>query len=858
MPNHKDATGYLLALRDEIPYDWFRFACDLALAASSNTLADSDSKSLVSLFLGKGEYASQSADSVAAAAASPSPPSSSVPLRELADFNNFKKLSSTLNVTFDKRITLIFGTNGSGKSSICESIKMLGCPDAPNSPLRNVYGTLTSQPSFSFRFEGDSARSSWTNARGYGAFSSRIKYFDSTIAFRHVTDALRPESVVELAPFRLEVFDYCRNCVTHLRQKIESVIEDSNQSIVSESALMSSFFAEIPAPYNTAITDLVSGNHKTLDNELTNFTPPTTEESHLADEAAAQLDRLKNAGTEQGIMLLKAEASALRRLHASLVTFQSLCQKASVERFNKNISEFQSKTAARNELATEILPDGVPVQRFKAFLDSSVEVFTFPGSEGDPCPFCRRPLDAHALALVKKYHDFLLNTLQQDIAARVQQINEDAQVFESIRGFQFKIEEALIPLLTVEQRREIELLVTETIKAVPPVLSRDAENSFGDFGDLSLVQGHLTHLEQQATLRDEAVHANESGSLRHQQEINRLSAICETHRYRKTLLTNRDALKKLVTNCKVRDSLRELVRITDFSTILRRMTNAGKDAHAELVVAEFEKLLDREYAALSGKGLSDFGVRLTPRGQQQDVAVETHIGDSPIKRVLSEGEQKVHALALFFCEAMSRPCDVFVFDDPSTSFDYNHVSLFVERLRDLVRHYPNTQIILFTHNWDLFVQVQRTFNKAGFDSFTEVKVLENCSHVDAYTENLDRLKSEITDILAQPGDLDRSSEERLAGNMRRLIEAIVNTHVFNGQRHQFKQKTQNVSTFHNYLHLVPLQHHEADKLSDLYSHLSVSEHDDPRNIYTKRSRAGFQRWFDDITSIETALVSRRP
>jgi Uncharacterized protein conserved in bacteria len=859
MSNHKDATGYLLALRDEVPYDWFRFACDLALTAINNTISDGDSKRLVSLFLKSNTYTPQSAHPVAAMTTPTSSTSASpTPLRELGDFSNFKKLSSTLNVTFDKRITLIFGTNGSGKSSICESIKILGCPDAPDSPLRNVYGTLTSPPSFAYRFEPDSARTGWHSSHGYGAFSSRIKFFDSTIAFRHITDELRPEVVVELAPFRLEVFDYCRNCVTHLREKIDSLVEEVDRGIASESTVLATRFVEVTAPYNAAITELVSGNHTRLDEELTEFTPPTAEENRAAEEAAAQLVRLKDASTEQGVKLLMAEAAALRRLHASLVAFQFLCRKASPERYNKNISTLRLKSAAQLSLAADILPEGVTVQRFKAFLDSSTQVFTFPGRQGDPCPYCRRPFDADAVRLVAKYHAFLLNTLQQDIATLTRQISEEAQLFESIRDFPFKIEDAVVALLSTERLQEIEACVRDTLYSIPAVLSHVVETMFGHSGKLVDLEGHVSFLNEQALRRDEAVKASVTGSMSRQQEIARLTDVCQKHRYRNTIFENRDDLTKTVAKCKARDALRELGRITDFPTILRRMTNAGKEAHGELVVAEFEKRLDKEYAALSGRGLSDFGIRLIPRGQQQEVAVETHIGDTPIRRVLSEGEQKVHALALFFCEAMSRPCDVFVFDDPSTSFDYNHVSLFVERLRDLVRHYPASQIILFTHNWDLFVQVQRTFNKAGFDSFTEVKVLENCSHVDAYTENLDKLKAEITDILAQPGDLDRSTEERLAGLMRRLIETVVNTHVFNGQRHQFKQKTQNVSAFHNYLKLVPLLHHQADKLSDLYTHLSVSEHDDPRNIYTKRSRAGFQRWYDEILTIEADLLSRRP
>jgi hypothetical protein len=45
-----------------------------------------------------------------------------------------------------------------------------------------------------------------------------------------------------------------------------------------------------------------------------------------------------------------------------------------------------------------------------------------------------------------------------------------------------------------------------------------------------------------------------------------------------------------------------------------------------------------------------------------------------------------------------------------------------------------------------------------------------------------------------------------------LIEAVVNTHVFNQQRHQYKQKNQTLSAFQDFTKLVPLLAAEATTL----------------------------------------------
>jgi hypothetical protein len=93
--------------------------------------------------------------------------------------------------------------------------------------------------------------------------------------------------------------------------------------------------------------------------------------------------------------------------------------------------------------------------------------------------------------------------------------------------------------------------------------------------------------------------------------------------------------------------------------------------------------------------------------------------------------------------------------------------------------------------------------------------------------------------------------------MRRLIESVVNTHVFAKQRHQYKQKSQPVTEFHEFTKLVPLLHTEATTLRDLYAKLSITEHDDPRNAYVNTDKATFQARYYSIIAVEAAVVSRK-
>jgi ElaB/YqjD/DUF883 family membrane-anchored ribosome-binding protein len=148
-------------------------------------------------------------------------------------------------------------------------------------------------------------------------------------------------------------------------------------------------------------------------------------------------------------------------------------------------------------------------------------------------------------------------------------------------------------------------------------------------------------------------------------------------------------------------------------------------------------------------------------------------------------------------------------------------------------------------------------NQAGLDSQLSVQVLENCAIVADYSEKINDLKADIEVVLKSAGEPTKAQKEEIAGKMRRLIEAVVNTHVFNHQRHQYKQKSQVMMAFQCFTKIVPLLPTEAITLRDLYSRLSITEHDDPRNAYVNTDKAMFQTRYDKICAIEAAIEGRK-
>lgn len=858
MASHTDAIGFLRSLRDEVSTDWFTYACDLAVAASNATVSPIHLERLVKLFLRAETYTPASPT----APISPTTPSGlsstkTTFLEELSGFTNFKRLSPSLAVRFQKRVTVIFGTNGAGKSSLCKALKILARPNAPATPIHNVRANLPHSPSFSHLFRG-AAATKWDSTHGYGNYATAIKYFDSKIAIARITESLEPEAVVEVAPFRLEVFSFCRSFTNALKDEMARRIAALQGQVNTTIQTITQSFAGLLPHNEQAITDLTRGAHASLRAALAAHRPLSVAEQMAAKENESALGRLLQATTEQGLRLLRTEVAALRELRNTLQQFYDFASKLSPAETQRQLAELASKVKTQQTLAASINPTGIHIEKFKQFLVAATGVFDFANEGEGPCPFCRGPLDAQAVTLIRQYRDFLTSTLEAEIRTLNGAIARSLAECATLKAFQFKANDVASGILSDEFKERLNDWIVYIKNVIPMTAEGFAQFDTTVYNNYKNLQPFIACLDQDIAKREGEIAAATADKATLDAEVARLKLAVLADRYRQHFAASYDHLAALLRDMERRDAMQGLVDITDFPTLLRKLTNLGKEAHRELVVGGFQSILDREYRALSAKGLADFGIQLKSRGEQQVISVDTAIGGTTIERVLSEGEQKIHALALFFSELTSKPSDIVVFDDPVTSFDYNYTATFSERLRNFIRDCPNSQVIVFTHNWDFFVQLQTMLNRSRLDHLLSVMVLENCDTIDEYKEDVDDLKCRAQLILSTAGDLSKQQKEQLSGYLRRMIEAVVNKHVFNGQRHQFKQKTLQVTAFHNFVKVVPLLPNEADTLRDRFADLSVAEHDDVRNAYVSKSKAVFQQWYDEIVSIETSILGRRP
>jgi len=843
MPTHPDAIGYIRDLGHSEGRPWLEMICDLS-ASGETTLSLYNLKILVLLYTERASYLRQSAPT-AAAATTGKITAAVERIESIGPFNSFKRLSNTLAASFPKRVTIVFGANGSGKSSLCEALQILASNDAPRRPLHNVRAPATGTPSFAFKFTSDATTQNWASPGTYGSRSGVLKYFDSGIAVHNIKNTVQPGRIIELSPFKLDVFETAKKHCKELRAELQR-----RQS--ENSALLTSVLEQIRTKFEhfegTVLTTTTSPTAAILDSQI-KLGEAYTEESGLAEKLEKK-EELEKVTSEEGLKLLKGEVAALKALHGEIQPILNAAEKLIEIDPVTQFKNLKTKEEELEVLAKALIPSDATLDNLMALIRSANEVCSLHSPEPAECPLCKQVLRESELELFKKYSELLTGELDAAItelrellitAEKSLKVIADSSPDEWAK-------DSVLPSVRTEAVKAAGMAVQTRFK-VGGEIDQDSKDASTSLQDLSNNLAKI--LKEKEKLIGEAGKDCEKLLI----QMSEVSNECQSLLYEKEIAENIDLVKKA--HRRTRDAAFWDDSLPDFTSVLRKITSTAKKAHKELVVEDFRTRLNAEYLALAEKDMSTFGVELKDVGGDGAVTVEHHVAGQRIEAVLSEGELRVHALALFFAELETCEHQVIIFDDPISSFDYNYIANYCNRLRDLILAHPNRQIIVLTHNWEFFVQIQTTLNVARLNPHLAVHVLESCVVIDDYSEKINDLKEDIDALLAIPGEPKKPQKEVMAGKMRRLIEAVVNTHVFNKQRHQFKQKSQQVSAFDEFTKVVPLLPTEAQTLKDLFAKLSITEHDDPRNAYVNSDKAMFQTRYNSIKTIETTVISRK-
>lgn len=578
-------------------------------------------------------------------------------------------------------LTILFGENGTGKTGYARIFKTLADSRTAVEILGNISNPEPDAQAarVQYKLDDESHEYSWTGERGVPPFT-RMSIFDSPSVSFHVDEDLEYVFV----PSVLALFNHVIAGVTGVQRLIDGRLSE----LSSSSAVLLSRF-----PRGSTIYPKVETLGASTD------LPALRALADTASDPAERIETLRlavsalEANTTSNVIRLKErELKALEEAEVAAAFLSDL----NVASYNTSVVDRgklrEDHQALRSELfETADLP-APPDETWNEFIASGEKyrshLETAHSHDPERCLYCRQPLDGNARSLISKYGEFLDDKIGKDIDRETAAILAFGQTVGSPATSQFIAAlgdatglddpagylPAFVALSAaiqhLREQAEKQDLIDETLLVEPaqalPVLSEA----------IAQLDAVLVKLRHDETNRETAL-------VDQKKDLIELEAAVELGRAW-------PEIERTVGDLKEADRLKLLAKA--LPKLSRAVTGMSKTASDRLINDNFDKLFLEECRQLRAPDLKLDFVGKKGRAHRRKSLEGSH---KPSK-VLSEGEQKVLAIADFLAEArltgISAPV---IFDDPVSSLDHRRIREVAARIAGLAE---DGQVIVFTHD----------------------------------------------------------------------------------------------------------------------------------------------------------------
>jgi energy-coupling factor transporter ATP-binding protein EcfA2 len=626
-------------------------------------------------------------------------------------------LAPNQSITFNPKMTVLFGRNGSGKTGYVRILKRLSSVRREERVLPDITSTIpiTDPPEARIRYRlGDAEQDPylWRGAAGVPPFT-RCDVFDAQDARTYIDDEL----TYVYTPTDIALFHHVAEALDRVRQKLDAAKRDKVPG-------PNLFASHIPrdVPFYSMVDAL----------------GPTTDLSELrtlvaiSPEEEASLQGLKETAEALGSQSLQAQLQAAQaelNLYTQAKGVAEPLLTFDVRTYNEAVRSLSHAEQRRAE-ATQVAFAGDAIPGFltgewRGFIEAGEQYLKSLGLTDYPSPaaacfYCRQPLTTAALGLLRKYRDFCNDAFERAVATAREQVEDfrrpilrtDLRVLQQfVTQHEAAVPSGNTPPPALRATRIVlnAAIATQQAMGQPPLLPDDIIPA-------DLVTSANT-IEESATQSSDRLGALKGKA----EERNRLLREITT---KKTLLEARLTLRGLLPA--IEAYVERAKWVSRAETILSRLkvsmkalTDASKLASKRLMNQDFERHFRKECESLNAPTVSlDFHGEKSQAARRKLLRPEYKLSDT-----LSEGEQKVIALADFLAEARLRTINApVIFDDPVTSLDYERLREVASRLAVLA---DQRQVIVFTHNIWFAVELLDRFRDRKIDcSYYDVRIVE--------------------------------------------------------------------------------------------------------------------------------------
>lgn len=656
----------------------------LSRQAPSDALLDS----VYSTFLAEKGLADEGAEDIPKLelAAADSDEEEALELVSLTNVEGVNALAAEQVLAFDPALTVLFGQNGSGKTGYSRILKRISAVRTAEDILPNAHVTHPNGPPLPnaeivYRLSGRESSIQWKNEVGLTPFT-RISVFDASAVALHVDSELG----YVYTPAELALFAHVATGLQGIQQRIA---DEVNTLAPGSNPLLSKFnrgtkvypvIETLGATTDTAELDMLATLPENVD----------AERERLEGEVGA----LRSNSVDVFLTSAQENAGHLTRLQNVLVTLRNFNADAyEAARAALQAAEKRRAEAREQLFNAEELP-GPPDEDWQSFIVAGdtyrqhLGLEHFP-SAGDSCLYCMQELGPTALNLLTRYRTFLDETLVQhveDARAILDRSKLSLEEADLSRAIEFATEQRDREDPTEWASQALELLlaarsIAEITANGKPVDKNTIQEKARAVA--STVSDELTTVRVAAQQLSEDKENVATALVEKQKQLSELVARIELNR-------NLTAAREYVRRTRRAQQLEKLSRVVSRGAA-KQLTDQSKLASEDLVNKDFETLFTEECARLRAPQ-----VALRFRGRSGQAQRKKAVASYKPSAVLSEGEQKVLALADFLAESRMRGTKApLVFDDPVTSLDYRRLDEVAARIQNLAETH---QVIVLTHN----------------------------------------------------------------------------------------------------------------------------------------------------------------
>lgn len=589
-------------------------------------------------------------------------------------------------------MTIVYGDNGSGKSGYARLLKQIVGARHHEEILSNVFTNerCAQSAQINYRCGGADQVATWSRTFNDTTFG-RVHFYDEACG----NDYLQNETELSYRPSVLGLLDRLVELIDQVSSEIGKriTVEEAKQFSlpnVPDGTSAANFLSELSDRTDPHSLDQLLDAHQDLDEELQEYrqeearlraTDPTKEKTRFlnvaedAEALAAHLESIENTlslTAADRILTLKQRALELRA---------------------------SADEVSSSSFADEPLP-GVGSQTWRAMWEAAeryaqAEAYPdrdFPATEDDDvCVLCQQPLAQDAQARLRRFRDYVRNTVQQQAkdaertySAAVDQLKKFDVTTPSVLSWlahfadnndltKDTLAAALDVAVTAKERILERLQVQDETKEswVEPAAV-----------DISIVRSLATAKRNEANGIDvDSFKKNLDSVKKKRQECEGLQKLGIV----KDEIVNEIERRKRVT------LLTSKKREVSTAPITRQSSSLAKTYVTKAVSDHF--LSEANNLRLEHVVLSD------PKGTKgaihQKPTLKEASGASTMQ-VLSEGEQTAAGLAGFLTEVyFDESKSAVIFDDPMSSLDHQRRSNAAARIVELAQ---DRQVIVFTHD----------------------------------------------------------------------------------------------------------------------------------------------------------------